>query len=112
MIFEVYYNESDSNIRVTLFEIEIYNRLEDGMWLTKIGSHPYLENLLTYFHKRWDEDGFDKESFVRDSGYMNRIYSEMFPLIDRKAPFNQILDRLEHIINRYAEKYGLEVNVD
>jgi len=112
MIFEVYYNEAVSNIRVTLFEIEIYNRLEDGMWLTKIDSHPNLENLLTYFHKRWDGDGFDKESFVRDSGYMNRIYSEIFPLIERKAPFNQILDRLERIINRYAEKYGLEVNVD
>jgi hypothetical protein len=112
MIFEIYHNEVDSNIRVTLFEIDIYNRLEDGMWLTKINSYPNLDNLLTYFHKRWDEDGFDKESFVRDSGYMNRLYSEMFPLFERKAPFAEILDRLERIINRYAEKYGLEVNVD
>lgn len=112
MIFEIYHNESDSNIRVTLFEIDIYNRLEDGMWLTKINSYPNLENLLTYFHKRWNEDGFNKESFVRDSGYMNRLYSEMFSLFERKAPFAEILNRLERIINRYAEKYGLEVNVD
>lgn len=112
MIFEIYHNESDSNIRVTLFEIEIYNHLEDGMWLTKIRSYPELENLLTYFHKRWDEDGFDKESFVIDSGNMNRLYSEMFPLFERKASFSEILERLECIIKSYAEKYGLEVNED
>ena len=112
MIFEIYHNEGSSNIRITLFEIEIYNHLEDGMWLTKIHSYPKLESLLTYFHKKWDENGFDKESFVRDSGYINRIYSEMFPLFERRASFQEILDRLERIINRYAEKYGLEVNVD
>jgi hypothetical protein len=40
---------------------------------------------------------------------MNRLYSEMFPFFERKAPFQEILDRLERIINRYAEKYGLKV---
>lgn len=112
MIYEVYYNEVASNIRVTLFDIEIYNRIEGGITIPTIVVRPALGNFLTYFHKRCNDKEFDKESFVRDSDYMNMLYGEMFPLIDRKTPFNQILDKLERIINRYAEKYGLEVNVD
>lgn len=112
MIFEIYHNESDSNIRVTLFDIEIYNRIEGGIIIPTIVVRPALGNFMTYFHKRCNDKEFNKESFVRDSDYMNMIYSEMFPLFERKAPFNEILDRLERIINRYAEKYGLEVNVD
>ena len=112
MIFEIYHNENDSNIRVTLFDIEIYNRIEGGIIIPTIVVRPALGNFLTYFHKRCNDKEFNKESFVRDSDYMNMIYCEMFPLFERKAPFNEVLDRLERIINRYAEKYGLEVNVD
>lgn len=111
MIFEIYY-EADFELRITLFDIEIYERIEDGIIVPAIAVHPALGNFMTYFHKRCEDKEFDKEAFVRDTDYINMIYYEMFPLFERKARFKEILDRLERIINRYAEKWGLEVNVD
>ena len=111
MIYEIYY-EADNELRVTLFDIEIYNEPFAGGFITNIIASPAVGNLLTFFHKKSSETGFDLESFIRDTDYVAMLKSNLWSLIDSRAPFQTILDRLERIINRYAEKYGFYVKVD
>lgn len=122
MIYQIYYSPNgEKNRGYVLFDIEYYlKKLNNSKeWQSEIHCLPLIKG-ISYFIKEFIKDKYFNE-FIKDATDIQEIRSLLYEQYNNKPKskseasnfhykiFGKIL---EGILNNFANKYGLYINID
>ncbi len=126
MTYQIYYipkGEENKSRGYTLFDIEYNQKQSDNTkyWYSEIHCLPVVEGIAYFLKDAFSDKDFIFEDFVKEAGEIQEIRGLLYESYDNKPKpstdanhfhyhvFGKILDEM---IEKFANKYGLFVNID
>lgn len=126
MTYQIYYipkGEKDNSRGYTLFDIEYYQKQSESSkdWYSEIDCLPVVEGIAYFLKDAFNNKDFIFEDFVKDADRIQEIRGLLYERYNNKPKsrtdawhfhYQRFGKVLEDIIGKFADKYGLFVNID
>lgn len=122
----VYTIELGTERRCTMFDIEIYQRKSEheetkGLWYSEMHVLPCVDGLTRFLESKRNDDTFNYNEFIEDAKVIQELRgwlyevdgNKLLPLEESsKVHYGKRVKFIKTVIDAFAEKYNLYVNVD
>ena len=126
MVYQIYYipkGEQNNSRGYTLFDIEYYLEQSDRSkdWYSEIRCLPIVKGIAYFLKDAFSSKGFMFEAFVKEANEVQEIRGLLYERYGNKPKSHTDAFHFHHhifgkvlkeMINTFANKYGLFVNVD
>jgi hypothetical protein len=134
MTYQIYYipkGEENNSRGYTLFDIEYYQKQSDKIkvcyseitkdWYSEIHCLPVVEGIAYFLKDAFSDKDFIFEDFVKEAGEIQEIRGLLYERYDNKPKpstdanhfhYHVFGKVLKEKIEKFANKYGLFVNID
>lgn len=126
MTYKIYYNpkgEQNNSRGYTLFDIEYYLKQSDKSkdWYSEIHCLPVVEGISYFLKDAFNNKDFIFEDFVKEADEIQEIRGLLYEYYDnrpkshtdaRNFHYHIFGEVLKEMVNTFANKYGLFVNID
>lgn len=126
MTYKIYYNpkgEQNNRRGYTLFDIEYYLEQSDKSkdWYSEIHCLPVVEGISYFLKDAFNNKDFIFEDFVKEADEIQEIRGLLYEYYDnrpkshtdaRNFHYHIFGEVLKEMVNTFANKYGLFVNID
>lgn len=123
MVYQIYYRKGNTRPRRVLFDIEIYlvqNSFEPDKWYTELHSLSFISGATEFLFDKFNEGNFDIRQFKEDCNVLEELRGYIWevcnnrPVVEVEAESRMKAEReeIEQKIKFFADKYGLEINID
>ena len=126
MTYQIYYipkGEQNNSRGYTLFDIEYYQKQSDGLkdWYSEIDCLPVVEGIAYFLKDAFNNKDFIFKDFVKEADEIQEIRGLLYERYDNKPKSHTDAQHfhyhifgkvLKEIVHKFADKYGLFVNID
>jgi hypothetical protein len=126
MTYQIYYipkGEPNSSRGYTLFDIEYYQEQSDKSkdWYSEIHCLPVVEGIAYFLKDALNNKDFMFEDFIKEADEIQEIRGLLYERYDNKPKshtdahhfhYHIFGNVLKEIVDKFANKYGLFVNID
>ena len=126
MTYQIYYiskDEQNNSRGYTLFDIEYYQKQSEILkdWYSEIHCLPIVEGIAHFLKDNINNKDFPFEEFVKDADEIQDIRGLLYERYDNKPKshtdanhfhYHVFGKTLKEKIDKFANKYGLSINID
>lgn len=122
----VYTIELDTERRCIMFDIEIYQRKSEhentkDLWYSEMHVLPCVDGLTRFLESKRNDDTFNYNEFIEDAKVIQELRGWLYEVEGNKllpseesskVHYGKRVKFVKTVIDAFAEKYNLYVNVD
>ena len=111
---------------IVMFDIEYYKKEaygenNKGKWISEISCLPRVDGLTHFLKDKFNEPGFDVDTFISDAEKIQEIRGFLWEHHDNRARDSKESDQfhyyvfgneIKEVFDEFCEKYGLWINID